>query len=290
VARRYDIIRGGIDMLRALHDDADVEQSSGRVLYRYGRVVMIGHSLGSVIAYDVIRHYWAEINGSLRVAPEDLDAVERFDGGNELPPGSGLETHTDAIRFRKDQRQCWRSVNAWWLEQPYLARESVEAPGRARWLVTDLVTVGSPLTYAALLLADGTADLAEKKTLRELITCPPDRSRHVNKGRFSVWLSEEADRFTNYPILGHQAAFAITRWTNMYFSNDPIGGPLDKVFLRGIEELPLEPGTLRWRPASSHVSYWKTKNHKAVAAAEPCIERLREILTAREEERGPMRR
>jgi hypothetical protein len=293
VARRYDIIRGGIDMVREIHNAKDVDGSTkdvdgskGRIMYRYGRLIMIGHSLGSVIAYDVLRHYWFEVNGGLRVVPEDLDGVERFDGGNEMPLCTVLETHLDATRFRHDQRQCWRKVNAWWLGQPHVARELADEPGRGRWLVTDFVTVGSPLTYAALLLADGLADLAQKKTLRELITCPPDRSRHVNKGRFSVSLSEEAGRFTYYPILGHQAPFAITRWTNMYFRNDPIGGPLGEVFLHGIEEHDLDPGRLRWRPVSAHVSYWKTKNHKAVEAAQPCIERIRRILTQHVTEEG----
>lgn len=143
--------------------------------------------------------------------------------------------------------------------------------------MTDLITVGSPLTYAALLLADGSVDLSEKMTLRELPTCPPDRSKDVNKGRFTVLLGEEAPRFINYPILGHQAPFAITRWTNMYFSNDRIGGSLKSVFLRGIKEQELKP--VRWPPMTAHVSYWKTRNHRAVRAAADSIRWIREILT-----------
>lgn len=65
VARRYDIIRGGIDMLRELHHQKDECTSKALIRYQYGRVVIIGHSLGSVIAYDVLRHFWADINGNL---------------------------------------------------------------------------------------------------------------------------------------------------------------------------------------------------------------------------------
>ena len=277
VARRYDIIRGGIDMLRELHNQKDECKSKGLIRYQYGRVVIVGHSLGSLIAFDVIRHFWAEVNGNLQVEPGDLDCVERFDGGNALPPGSGLETHNKPDAFRSDQRRCWRKANAWWLGHQDVAGEEAGRPGRARWLVTDLITVGSPLTYAALLLADGSVDLAEKMALRELPTCPPDRSKHVNKGRFTVSLAEEASRFINYSILGHQAPFAITRWTNMFFSNDPIGGSLKGVFLRGIKERELTP--VRWRPMAAHVSYWKTRNHRAVTAAADSIQWIRQILT-----------
>ena len=176
-----------------------------------------------------------------------------------------------------DQRRCWRKVNGWWLGHQDIATEETQRPGRARWLVTDLITVGSPLTYAALLLADGLVGLVEKTTLREILTCPPDRSKDVNKGRFTVLLAEEATRFINYPILGHQAPFAITRWTNMFFSNDPIGGSLRGVFLRGIKEHELKP--VRWPPMSAHVSYWKTRNHRAVTASADSIKWIREILT-----------
>lgn len=69
VARRYDIIRGGVDMLRTLHKEADTAPSDGPVMYRYGRIVLVGHSLGSVIAYDLLRHYWAEVNGGIEVSP-----------------------------------------------------------------------------------------------------------------------------------------------------------------------------------------------------------------------------
>src|SRR5205085_10299053 len=105
--------------------------------------------------------------------------------------------------------------------------------GRARWLVTDLVSLGCPMTHAALLLADGLKDLEDKKSLRELLTCPPDRSKHLNKARFSVQLDAEAKRIVDFPILPQGAMFACTRWTNFFFLNDPVGGPLASVFLRG---------------------------------------------------------
>ena len=69
--------------------------------------------------------------------------------------------------------------------------------------------------------------------------------------------------------------FAVTRWTNFFFSNDPIGGRLDKLFLTGIEDNDLGSAGTQWTPLHAHVSYWKPN---AVSAATPCVDRMREIL------------
>lgn len=280
VARRYDIIRGGVEMLRKLHEERD--EDAEKVFYRYDRVVLVGHSLGSLIAYDVLLHFWPEVNGNLEIDPKDLLSVESFDGGNPLPPGAEIATHTDAARFRTDQADCWRRINSWWLASKYAAKSEAVKPGRGRWLVTDLVTLGCPMTYAPLLMADDLEDLAEKKSLRELLTCPPDRSKHLNKGRFSVQLKAEANRIVSFPILPQGAMFATTRWTNFFFENDPVGGSLAPVFLNGIEDVGLNPKEFRWRPISAHINYW-TKT----AAAEPCVAHLRGILTDPIASRGP---
>lgn len=81
VARRYDILRGGVKLLRKLHEEQD--EKDGKVMYRYHRVVLIGHSLGSVIAYDILRHYWSEVNGRIPADAVSLLNVESFEGGNE---------------------------------------------------------------------------------------------------------------------------------------------------------------------------------------------------------------
>jgi len=132
VARRYDIIRGGVDMLRALHKKADRAASCGPVMFQYGRIVLVGHSLGSVIAYDLLRHYWAEVNGEIQVSPECLDTIERFDGGNKMPEGSKIETHRCLARFREDQSEGWRHVNSWWLGRPSVSGEEAAQAGRGR--------------------------------------------------------------------------------------------------------------------------------------------------------------
>jgi hypothetical protein len=232
--------------------------------------------MGSLIAYDLVRHYWMEVNGTMRVGAEALaalKAVESFDGGEKKELQHGVATHDDRARFRRDQRRCWRAVNHWWWRVPHPLVTESKMPGRARWLISDLVTLGCPLTYAPVLIADDLDDFNRKIQLRELLVGPPNRSQHVNKGRFSVMLSEEADVFRPFRILNHGAPFALTRWTNFYFPNDPIGGSLQNVLLKGIEDVPLDPVGSRICGARAHVSYWNPKNK----AARPAIKKLKAI-------------
>jgi hypothetical protein len=140
-------------------------------------------------------------------------------------------------------------------DQP-AARDEPQADWQpARWLVSDLITLGSPLAHAPVLAAAGLADLNEKIGLRELPTCPPDPSRRVNPGHFSVRLSGEANRFDDYSILHHGALFAPTRWTNLWYANDPVSGPLRPAFGLGICDIRL-PDAPFW-PLKSHLSYWR---------------------------------
>jgi hypothetical protein len=264
VARRYDILRGGIALLKKLHEERDEEGDA--VMYRYGRVVLVGHSLGSVIAYDILRHYWGEVNGRINVT-NDVDLIEEVEG---FKNGS-----CDARkRFREAQRRLWKTIrnrvpageklcmsDLWrergsdklWASTP--ADQKPPADWRpARWLVSDLVTLGSPLAHAPVLLATGTEELQEKIRLRELPICPPDPSKHLNPGHFFVCLSAELERLDNYQILHHAACFALTRWTNFWYPNDPVGGPLNVPFGPGIDDVRLPNAS--WIPIVSHVKYW----------------------------------
>ena len=240
VARRYDILRGGIEMLRKLHNPSGAFSDEDTVSYVYDRIVIIGHSLGSIIAYDLLKHYWAEVNGLLPVDPNE-PALQEVESSACSP---------DA--FSKAQFKLWKHINRQWLGKDEFNKNEVP---KARWLVTDFITLGSPLSYGATLMADG--DFVRKTELRELPTCPPDPSRHVNPGHFTVPLSEEASVKNFYDILHHGALFAVTRWTNLYFTKDLIAGTVNNVFGEGIREVKLTEGPNSW--LRSHISYWKPK-------------------------------
>ena len=61
-------------------------------------------------------------------------------------------------------------------------------------------------------------------------------------------------------ILHHGAPFAVTRWTNLYFPGDIIGGPVVPLFGEGIRDVRLCTAITGWMdrllPALSHTHYW----------------------------------
>jgi hypothetical protein len=266
VACRYEILRGGVQMLRKLHDMRD--ERGDRARCRYGRIVLIGHSLGSVIAYDIAKHYWSEVNGHL---PIDAMTEEQLDAAARFAPDGKSSSSGSADDFRRCQARAWQSINAvQWYEK---VQERHESPPK-RWLISDLITLGSPLAYARFLLADGRCDFNRKVRLRELPTCPPDRSTTVHPGYYTVPLSAEAEPIgEDYQILHHAAHFALTRWTNIHLANDPVGYRLDCLG-RGVEEVSAgdvgEPSMFRahtsyWRP-ETRMPLWRMKIHRVMLA------------------------
>ena len=215
VARRYDILRGGEGAASAAPRGARQKGRSG--LYRYGRIVVVGHSLGSVIAYDLIRHYWGELNGFIPVDKnaDEIKGVEGFalskqDVPRDVTPDpqlrlywSAQQTLWKAIRDRVPSGEASLGDATFGGYARRFAPTEVRSKQAtdhdrppdwqpARWLVSDLVTLGSPLAHAPVLLAAGRADLKEKLGLRELPMRPPDRSKKsVNIGHYTVDLAGE---------------------------------------------------------------------------------------------------
>jgi len=216
------------------------------------------------------------VNGKIEIDPAKFHAVENFCGGNDSPDFAGAAPYSDAKLFRANQRAAWLHLSR---AKPAGVKLWNDRKLDARWLVTDLVTLGSPLTYGPLFLADGLADFKSKRRLRELPICPPDRSRHLNKGHFTVKLSAELERIRDkYDILPQGAHFAVTRWTNFYYDNDWIGGPLAKVFGTGIEDVQLAGPPLR--PVTAHIGYWNGK----LSGAGPGLSRSGDILRGSDSE------
>lgn len=212
--------------------------------------MVVGHSLGSVIGYELIKHYWFRVNRYLTF-PED-----------NVP--NSVSTIEDASSLREDypnlQFECWRELGRSKEMDSALLRRAVVPP---RWLITDFVTLGSPLTYGAILLADSATDFSDKTRLRELPTCPPDRSTRDRPNGFGVHLWHGAAGYEDNPtlILHHAAPFALTRWTNFFYEADPVGGPLSNILGSGIRDIPVDPTKLldrtgRFNGLKHHTRYW----------------------------------
>jgi len=189
----------------------------------YSRIIVLGHSLGSVIAYDALKLLWAGM--------EPHAAVPLA----ESQPGEDLEKLYSASPSAKQdapspQRQLFKKLLP---------------TGDSWWRISDLVTVGSPLTHAPLLLAKSVGDFDRLKEQRELPTSPPQRDNCTGLCGY-----KDGQSFG----LHHAAVFAVVHWTNLYFPSDPIGGPLAPIFGDGIDDIAL--GDAPRGSWLDHTRYW----------------------------------
>jgi hypothetical protein len=233
---RQAIRSAGVDVLKRLHDEP---------LRRYDRIVIVGHSLGSVIAYDILTHFWQQTHWvhnkpAVRHQPRYDEMSKRL-----------AERHGqagDLEEFRTLQRELLKEESG--LGMP--------------WKVTDFVTLGSPLTYADFLMADAKYPWGDRTRSREMPTCPPQLEDARDIGFLAPQYQLPDGTWTaSKSLLHHGALFACTKWTNLYFLADIIGGPLRPLFGDGVKDVPLD-GAGRWSKTKvSHIKYW----HHAEGAA-----------------------
>lgn len=238
---RRQIRQAGLSLLHRLHDSGE-----------YDRIILVGHSLGSVIGYDLLTHYWARVHnhpgGTGQSAFEERFSVEKLEELAAL-------ARSDPARFDVDAYQRSQS--------DYL--EALRRRGHP-WLVSDFVTLGSPLAHASYLLAHGEDELLRKIAEREFPACPPAFEMIRGEPRFSFPSAE-------LRIPHHAAAFAATRWTNLYFPcrrllwGDFIGGPVAPAFGPGVKDVPVET-TLRGN-FFSHTLYWNFPSPRPAADTPP---------------------
>jgi hypothetical protein len=174
-----------------------------------------------------------------------LDQLEKL--GRGLHANSSPE---ELAAFQEAQR-------ALWLEQRQLGNP---------WLITDFVTLGSPLAHADLLLASGRDDLRTRQQQRELPTCPPVGELQRRNSTVERYHYEKSYAVGGEPrsirVLHHAALFAVTRWTNIFVPirfgllGDLVGGPLRDVFGWGIGDVAVSDGWQRLLPMLSHTKYW----------------------------------
>jgi hypothetical protein len=271
VGIRHAIRSAGLDLLRGLHLDP---------LQRYERIVVVGHSLGSVIAYDILTYLWQEMHSKVERISQSNGKPElvELDYKNEPPPLRISQPVLDALLEMSEKifdKSKQSELNHQYRElqnkllQEYSNQYKNEEPGaRFPWRITDLITLGSPLTYAEFLLADDLTSFTEKKQQREFPTCPPqledprDDKDCLGDGGLLKRVLGTGDQKRGIHILHHAALFACTRWTNLYFPGDIIAGPLACKFGWGVHDVPLSGRSAKnW---TSHVKYWAKKEGLAL--------------------------
>lgn len=250
IAARTVIRRQGVDLLRRLHESGE-----------YQRIVVIGHSLGSVIGYDILRSYWDEarhadpskwVNGQSKLK----EWAELVGSLPQKPKASEID------KFQIAQHRLWREQRA--LGVP--------------WLVTDFITLGSPLTHARMLLTTHRTDLVTLKRDRELPTCPPTGDNGEKYPGFYANTFElpqlDGQKRTIY-VADTGALFSCTRWTNLYFPvhkwfcGDLVGGPIGQVLGTGVRDIAVRrtAKSLYHRFCAAffplpHSRYWKKSYEK----------------------------
>lgn len=224
INEREEIRKKGIELLQKLLSKKEKDGSNS-----YDRVVIVGHSLGTVIAYDLIKFLWSRYNENLNLKKKLIVEIE--EASKELSEG-----RLSVEAFQEVQSKIWQSQ--------YHNPDS--------WRISDFITLGSPIAISDLLLADSRVDLFEKQKDREFPTCPPT--------------PEKSDEFHfNENILHHAALFALTKWTNICFKKDFVGGKIE-VFGKGIINY-FESSDKSLRnviPFVAHTKYWDFKEIKMI--------------------------
>ena len=247
IAIRQSVRSEGLELLRKLHERGD-----------YDRIIVVGHSLGGVVAYDILSYLWGDYHMDYRSPRKHKQrALQRLEA---VAFGLSLEPSPLALsRYRHAQLRTWWELRE--LGHP--------------WLVTDLITAGTPLAHAAILLAKNEAELKEKRARQELPESPPYPNMNAIRGmqewRFSFRRTYTCEDGANVRLraLHDGAMFACTRWTNLFypvkkvFGGDLLGGQLSEWFGPGIRDVRVTDHrwSIRGTP-KAHTNYWPPKGRR----------------------------
>lgn len=203
---RQAIRDGGVNLLKSI-------AATGN----YDRIILVGHSLGSIIAYDVLTQYWAQNNKfknnqgeALELSTQALGIIEQMEN---------MQHAEETVKYRWLQACLFRQL------QQDCQQASGEDVHHAPWLVSDLVTLGSPLTYADFLLFKNSKEFVDRKLDRQYPTLPP-----VKESGHYTYLTN------GKPYLHHGAVFCMVKWTNIYsqpfaiLGGDIVSGPVANAF------------------------------------------------------------
>jgi len=238
ISERSNIRQQGISFLKKMH------QISNET--RPDRIIVIGHSLGSVVSYDLLRLLWTEYNETYTSFPKHQPMADAIDGFAKDP--NSIDRNPDA--FSKAQFDFWEEAQA--LGNP--------------WLITDFITLGAALNSIDYLMVNN-VPISDLIFQRELPVCPPEideEDKTILYRKFFEVAPGKNRKGLNVPH--HGAMFSMVRWTNIYFTSDFVGGPMRRLFGKGVKDLPIARKSL-WLYPGGHTNYWEgVKGNKALEA------------------------
>lgn len=260
VEARSRIRERGVELLRALHGPLEGEPG-GRYDYGnkipYERIVVVGHSLGSIVAYDILRLFWLE-RGPTGRNPPDGEALNRLREMDDF-----LCAEEGRLAEEKDKPDAERepfAIDRFRELQGKVAKSLAQQPGG--WRVSDFVTLGSPLTHAEFLVSRDRVAFEERKAERMFPTCPP-MLEHGHKRSF-LYPNDERDYRREYAH--HAAMFSAVRWTNIHDPSrfpafgDFISGPCAPNFGPGVRDVAVNMRHRGLLPrVFTHTHYWNPR-------------------------------
>ena len=213
IAARAAVRDRGLKLLRALHDGS-----------HYKRIVIVAHSLGTMLAHDLLSYFWTEREAARTIR----EGTAEFTALAELEHAAAALAEESAEPARLNEYfVVQRRLRQLLANRPVPAATNEPDP---RWLISDLVTFGSPLTHAEFLIAADRCDLEVRKAARELPQSPPYREfldlnvlKRAEATKIMPIATPSTDtRLMSYPVvnvaetwmLHHAAPFAAVRWTN----------------------------------------------------------------------------
>jgi hypothetical protein len=249
----------------------------------YDRIILVGHSLGSILAYDLISYFWAQ-HEDARIVTE---GTAEFAALKKLEAARARESWPDA--------QAVKAYLEAQTEFGHLLRCRPKPVGNnadTRWLITDFITLGSPLSHAEFLMANSKTDLERRRKDREYPTNPPLRERldtgAIEKAEAAGFAKGTTELFA-FPFgnrqweLHHAAPFAAVRWTNIHDParlvafGDLISGPVAPVFGDAVIDVNLKK--LRGQALHfTHTDYWKLPCDPNMQPPPARIDELRKAL------------
>lgn len=259
IESRYKIRKKGLQLLKKLHDKKDEDGNP-----QYERIVIVGHSLGSVVAYDLITNLWHDY--MYEYHPEEFPVVQPV--LNEITEMINQchqnETELPLELYNELQRKLFKEIKRF----------------KNPWLISDFISIGSPLCHGDFILTKNFEEFDKKTNYREYPLCPPKievRKRgndivkdYENAISFEANLlltqSEEKDK-QKIRFINHASQFSFIQWTNIYFQNDFVGGDLNGYFGKGIHNISFTPKG-NWfdrnLPFFSHTDYWNKKQPHSI--------------------------
>ncbi|MGO9133870.1 MAG: hypothetical protein ACLP8A_07445 [Methylovirgula sp.] len=289
IAARKAIRERGLKLLAALHDD------------NYERIILVGHSLGSILAYDLINYFWADHATAYTIAESsaEFETFKRVEAALAAYRADSSDAKLDA--FREAQRTYSSLLRR--RVRPTKDDGSIDRAHDGRWLITDLVTLGSPLTHADFLLTSKLSDFKDRIATRDYSAAPPipevldpENIAHARLANLPLRPASKPE-LLSFPFvpkdsqelhwqMHHAAVFAATTWTNIYdpshfiFGGDFVSGSLKKLFGDGVEEINLAERRGRKSWGFTHTKYWWQPRDYDPATTPPAphIVALREAL------------